>query len=191
MLSTILSSYWAKVLSVEVEQKTDFLLSLFASIIATLGLSLLLIREQRRSLRPSDLATLYLLASLLCDIAYLTLPSTVAEYSHTSRLIFVRFFVYSVLLALECCTKRPESEVLRNHQDPEELHGILSRVLLTWINPILLRGYKSILVNQDMPNLSQDMKPEGTRTAILKEWSRCGQSSNLAPLIVLILIQLP
>jgi ATP-binding cassette, subfamily C (CFTR/MRP), member 1 len=88
--------------------------------------------------------------------------------------VLLRFCVHSVLLALECCTKRPESNALKKHHGPEEIHGILSRVLLTWINPILLQGYQNILINQDMPHLRQDMKPEVTRMAMLSAWSRRG-----------------
>ncbi|KAH8689022.1 putative ABC transporter [Talaromyces proteolyticus] len=58
------------------------------------------------------------------------------------------------------------------HQSPEELHGVLSRVFLIWINRVLLRGYKNILVNQDAPPLSPDTKPEVTRRRMLSAWSQ-------------------
>ncbi|KAH3540206.1 hypothetical protein KXV64_006099 [Aspergillus fumigatus] len=61
---------------------------------------------------------------------------------------------------------------VNEHQPPEELYGILSRLLFIIINPILLRGYKSILVGRDLPTLSQGMKPEFTRKAILQAWSQ-------------------
>lgn len=83
--------------------------------------------------------------------------------------------MHSALLILECCVQgRPAFSELNKQQSPEELYGVLGRVLFTWINPILLRGYRGILVNQDSPPLGQDMKPEFTRKAILQAWSQRG-----------------
>jgi hypothetical protein len=83
--------------------------------------------------------------------------------------------MHSALLVLECCAKgRPAFSGLNKQQSPEELYGVLGRVLFTWINPILLRGYRGILVNHDSPPLGQDMKPEFTRKAILQAWSQRG-----------------
>lgn len=174
MLSVILLSYWTKVSILDVQHKTTFLVSLFASILAALGLSLLLLQEQQRSHKASDLATLYLLASILCDVVHLTMPSDTARHTNTSRPVLLRCCMHSALLVLECRAKRPAFSALSKHQPPEELYGILSRVLFTWINPILLQGYKNILVDQDLPSLSRDMKPEFTRQAILQTWSQLG-----------------
>ncbi|KAE8384470.1 P-loop containing nucleoside triphosphate hydrolase protein [Aspergillus alliaceus] len=173
LLSLILSSYCTKVSRLDVQHKAIFLASLFASIPAALGLSVLLLQEQQRSQRPSDLARLYLLSSILCDAVHLATPSKIARHANTLRPVLLRCCMHSALLVLECCAKgRPAFSELNKQQSPEELCGVLSRVLFTWINPILLRGYRGILVNQDSPPLGQDMKPEFTRKAILQAWSQ-------------------
>lgn len=156
----------------------NFSVSLFVSTLAAVSLSLLFLLEQQRSHKASDLATLYLLASVLCDVVYLSMPSEGATYPIVSRPMLLRCCMHSALLVLECCIKRPTVTILSRKQHPEELNGILSRVLFTWINPILLRGYKNIFLSQDMPSLSQNMKPEFTRRAILKAWSRRGKSGT-------------
>lgn len=149
------------------------------SIFAALCLSLLLLQEQRLSDRASDLTTLYLLASTLCDVIILAAPSSVARYAHISRTVLFLCCIHSTLLLLECCVKRRKAlDEFSTPSSPEERHGILSRVFFVWINPILLRGYTSILVNQDLPSLSRYMKPELTRETIIKSWSQRGQSKS-------------
>ncbi|KAK0708156.1 putative ABC transporter [Lasiosphaeris hirsuta] len=57
-------------------------------------------------------------------------------------------------------------------QSPEECSGILSKAFFFWINPILARGYRNILIQHDLPHLSRDMRPEAIREGILKAWSQ-------------------
>jgi ATP-binding cassette, subfamily C (CFTR/MRP), member 1 len=116
---------------------------------------------------------------MLCDIIILAAPSHVAKHAHFSSTILFRCCVHSTLLLLECCVKRSKAlDESSTPSSPEERHGILNRAFFIWINPILLRGYTSILVNQNLPTLSQYMKPKLTREAIIKSWSQRGQSKS-------------
>lgn len=146
--------------------------SLSASLVAALGLSLLLFLEQRRSAAPSDLAVLYLLASAGCEIMLLTMP---AQGYANPRPTVIRLFLYSALLLLETAGKG----CVRQGESPEESHGVLSRAFFTWINPILLRGYRTILVEDDMPPVRSDMRPDRTREAMLRAWNGRGMHGSL------------
>lgn len=174
MLSIILLSYWTEVSILDAQHKINFLTSLLASTLAALGLSLLLLLEQQRSSKPSDLATLYLLASILCDVVYMTMPTEAADQTNTFRPVLLRCSVHLALLVLESRAKHPAFSVVSKDQSPEELHGVLSWILFIWINPILLRGYGNVLVDKDLPSLNRDIKPEFTRNAILQTWSQRG-----------------
>lgn len=132
--------------------------------------------EQRRAPQGSDAATLYLLASILCDVALLTTPSKPTDYQNTFPPIIFRCSLYLVLLVLECWPVPSALGALANDQSPEELRGALSNVLFVWINPILVRGYRNLLVNDDVPVLNQDTRAQSTRHAILHSWSERGQS---------------
>lgn len=171
----ILSSSWLELFDLDVQQKTEYLGSLCVSILAALCLSLLLLQEQKRCNRSSDLTTLYLLSSTLCDVIILAASSSAARYAHISLMVLLRCCIHSTLLVLECCTKRRKAlDEYSTPSSPEERHGILNRIFFIWINPILLRGYTSILVNQDLPTLNQSMKPEFTREAMIESWSQRG-----------------
>jgi ATP-binding cassette subfamily C (CFTR/MRP) protein 1 len=163
-----------KVSILDAQQKLNFLASLFASQLAALGLGLLLLLEQQRSLKPSDLALLYLIASILCDAVYITMPLETARQTSTSHPVIFRCFMHLALLILESRTRHPAFSTVSEGQSPEEVYGVLSRVLFTWINPILFRGYKNVLGDKDLPSLSRDIKPEFTRNAMLQAWSRRG-----------------
>ncbi|TGO85301.1 hypothetical protein BPOR_0410g00020 [Botrytis porri] len=168
LLSFLLLAY---VVTVNVKHEVVFVVSLLASSSAAFGLSLLLVLENKRSLKPSDLAVLYLVSSIVCDVL-LTMPQKIRALSRASQPVLARCVIHSTLLVLESCDKRPSLSNSSNLQSPEESHGVLSRVLYTWINPILFHGYTNILIDQDLPPLSQDMKAEFTRKAMVQAWSR-------------------
>jgi ATP-binding cassette, subfamily C (CFTR/MRP), member 1 len=170
-LSFLLLTY---VTTVPLQHEIILVASLLASSVAALGLSLLLLLEQQRALKPSDLAVLYLVPSIVCDVLLLTMPSGILTIFSASRLVLARCFIHLVLLVLECCNKRHSIGIYSNLQSPEELHSVFGRLLYIWINPILLQGYRNILVIQDLPFLTQDMGPEFTRNAIIDTWSRRG-----------------
>ncbi|TVY42741.1 ABC transporter [Lachnellula subtilissima] len=172
LLSVKLLSYLTKFSASDKQHDTIFFVSLLISLLAALGMSVLLFLEQQRSQKPSDLATLYLLASILCDVVVLTMPSGAAERMEVSRPVLIRCCMHAAVLLFECCGKRSAFSAGNKHQSPEELSGILSRAFFTWINPVLLQGYRNILIDQDLPPLGEDMKPEVTRKAILQIWSQ-------------------
>ncbi|KFY45085.1 hypothetical protein V495_03127 [Pseudogymnoascus sp. VKM F-4514 (FW-929)] len=171
-LSIILLAYLVELLTSSVDHDMSLVASLVGSLSAALGLSSLLFLEQRRSPRPSDLATLYLVASILCDIILLTVPSGNTTHTKAWRAVLVRCLMHVALLTLESLGNRSAFSVFGKPQSPEELNGVLNRAFFAWINPILLQGYKNILVDQDLPPLSRDLKPKATRQSMLQAWNQ-------------------
>lgn len=149
--------------------------SLSASLAAALGLSLLLFLEQRRSAGPSDLAVLYLLACVGSDVMLLTMPAQGFAGPRVQKPAVMRLSLYSALLLLETAGKGCD----RLGESPEESHGVLSRAFFTWINPILLKGYRTILVQDDLPPVRSDMRPERTREAMIRAWNERGRHYSL------------
>ncbi|PYI35295.1 putative ABC transporter [Aspergillus indologenus CBS 114.80] len=81
--------------------------------------------------------------------------------------------MHTTLFIIELCTPRcSNSDSVTKEQSPEECRGLISRTLFLWINPILLQGYKSILSQEHVPPLGQDMNPAITRQSILDTWSQ-------------------
>lgn len=155
--------------------------SLLASLAAALSLGLLLTAEQAKTGRPSDIATLYLLASVGCDVLLATLPSGDGTRAGVSSPVLVRLVSCSALLGLE--TTRPPGQFAGQDLSPEECSGVLSRVFFTWINPTLVRGYQKILAHKDIPRLRRDMKPALTREVMIRRWDQRGMPARQAKLL--------
>ncbi|KAL2127939.1 hypothetical protein VTI74DRAFT_9944 [Chaetomium olivicolor] len=159
------------------ELEPFLLLSLATSLIAALGLNLLLYLEQCQASRPSDLATLYLLASVLCDLVALTVPSTVRRPPPA------RCLLHALLLALECFVSRANPPgTPRKRQAPEDESGILSKLFFAWINPLLLRGHRSLLLSYDLPPLTRDLSAKLSRQAMIESWNRRARPETRAAL---------
>lgn len=162
------------VATVPVQNETILVASVLASSFAAFGLSFLSVLEQQQPPKPSGFAVLYLFASIVCDVLLLTMPSGILVVFRALHPVLARCFIHLVLLVLECCDKRQSFSTSSNSQSPEELHSVFGRLLYTWINPILLQGFRNILIDQDLPALSRDMGPEFTRNSIIQTWSRRG-----------------
>lgn len=165
---------WTRIFVIHNQPPVLFLISLSGSILSSLGISLLILLEHQRISESSTAATLYLLGSSICDIIYLTMPLQAARQAHSTAPLVSRCLMYTLLLMLE---SRPKSSVINadnEFQSPEERHGILSRIIFAWIHPFLLKGYRNMFVDKDLPFLSRDIKPELTTDAMLSAWSQRG-----------------
>lgn len=183
--------YWRKLPSIKSQDTDNPRFSLFTSIFAALGLSLLQFVEQQRPHRLSTLTAPYLLASISCDIIYLSTSSNIAPNATISRAVLFRCCLQSMLLIFHYTTTHLSTlEVTHSNRPPQEIHSLLSQQLFLWINPILLRGYKGIFTKADMPPLDQEIMPESTRKAMVETWSQRGQQELPVAIIFLLLIRL-
>ncbi|KAI8946261.1 putative ABC transporter [Xylaria longipes] len=194
-LAIILALNWIQVYISDIPLQRSFLVSLLTSSLASMGLSLLYSRQNYRLCKRSHLSTLYLLAVTLDDGIYLTMPSGTGRFgvlAKASPTILVRFGGHLVLLTLECITDYLYLSLRgRNrNQSPDEMHGLLSRILFSWMIPILRRGYSNILTNRDLPPLSRAMKPYLTRRQILQAWSKRGLPISPQPSVLVRLLGL-
>lgn len=142
------------------------------------GLCILLFLEQLRASGPSDSATLYCLASIIIDTIFIWKPLDASYAPEPRRIVLIRCLAHTCLLALELRTKSPAYDRDGVRLSPEERHGILNKVVFAWINPVLAQGYSRILSEEDMPVLSQDIKPEHYRKLMIRLWSQRGKLEN-------------
>ncbi|KAK2041784.1 P-loop containing nucleoside triphosphate hydrolase protein [Colletotrichum somersetense] len=148
------------------------LYSAIASLIACVGLAPLLFLEHNRSLKPSDLAIVYLLLSLACDLAEsgtteygdATFPSIVLRISNLC--------IKALLLIVECRRKRTIPKHRHGQWSPEELANILDRTFFWWINPILALGNRHVLTGDNLPPLCQELSSRPLRQRALQVWDQ-------------------
>lgn len=145
--------------------------------IADIGLGFLLVVHQRRSRRSSDLVVLYLLASVACDAVYLAMPSVKPQSTQYLRAVMFRCFSHTLLSVIECCGHRQNAYAFGQlqSQSAEDERNILDRTFFTWINPILIRGYKKLLDFDQIPPLCNHMRADSTRRRMIEACSQRGK----------------
>ena len=171
MFSFTSASYWSNIQLLYIQYKSSFPPPLVASAFTACVLIMRLMLEKQQIQGLSCMIKSYLLICIVCDIAYTFLQLG----APTSYSVLLRCCVHSVLLICRRRVGSPISGHRSRHHAPEELHSSLGRVFYSWINPILHKGYRNNLLGQDIPPLSQDVRPAKIRTAITFSWSQRGQ----------------
>ncbi|OOQ83629.1 putative multidrug resistance protein [Penicillium brasilianum] len=104
----------------------------------------------------------------------LTLPS--------SNLEIVSLILITIILMLEMSLLVTESqskvEILKppyKSLTPEELTGVLGRLLFWWINPILKEGYHSFLTLDDLPKVDPKLSSRLLRKRLILAWNQRSQ----------------
>jgi len=132
--------------------------------------------DHERSIRPSLVLTIYLILSILTDIARSrTLWLMGVEYT-IPILMTCATVNYAVLLVLECTDKRSILKPTYQGLSKEITSSPLSRATFFWLNSLLLKGYKRILTIWDLLPLDPALQSENLHRKLDKTW-REGRSS--------------
>ncbi|KAF4874091.1 ABC transporter atnG [Colletotrichum siamense] len=156
---------------------TEFDIGQFAAIASFLACILLcplLYLEHSRSVRPSDLAIIYLLVSLACDATEFWLAYEGGKLYNDDAL-YMSIANLALKLVLIFAGSRGKASILRNtgeQSSPEEVGGVLSRTFFWWINPILARGNKFVLSGDSLPSLHTELSSEVLRRRALRCWDQ-------------------
>ncbi|RKK45575.1 hypothetical protein BFJ67_g8595 [Fusarium oxysporum f. sp. cepae] len=138
-----------------------------ASFTATTLLGPLLYMEHMRSVRPADLAVIFLLVSLACDAA-----NALQEGFDTWILPATQLALKLLLVATESRSKQGLLKSPYGSQAPEQLAGILSRTFFWWINPMLALGNRIMLSGDDLPLIDDQLSSKQLRHRGLKAWDK-------------------
>lgn len=138
-----------------------------ASFTATTLLGPLLYMDHMRSVRPADLAVIFLLVTLVCDAA-----NALQEGLDTWILPATQLALKLLLVATESRSKQGLLKSPYDSQAPEQLAGILSRTFFWWINPILALGNRIMLSGDDLPLVDDQLSSKQLRHRGLKAWDK-------------------
>lgn len=143
------------------------------SFVASLVFFVLSYAEHARSPRPSSILNAYLLVSLLLDGAILR-TFWMSDLATPVRAVFTALFALKAcLLVLEAREK--VGFIIRNEEqqrNPEITSGLYSRGLLSWLNPLLLDGFRRLLKPADLYALDKSMKADALNAKFWKAWDR-------------------
>ncbi|KAH8757146.1 P-loop containing nucleoside triphosphate hydrolase protein, partial [Hyaloscypha sp. PMI_1271] len=147
-------------------------LSVITSFISYIGLCPLLLLEHTRSIKPSDLAVVYLLASLACDAAELGTITSQDVTFPVALGVIAKLCIKFLILVVE---SRGKGGMLRRQYGqcpPEQLAGVLSRTFFWWVNSILAKGSRDILTGGSLPLVDHKLSSKLLRHRALKAWDQ-------------------
>lgn len=156
---------------------TASLPSAILSFVVALAIFPLSYLEHNRSIRPSTLLEVYLLASLLFSI-----PQARTLFLRHDDLQLSAVFVATsgAMLIVWVLEARVKTKHLRNqykNYPPEATQGILNRTFFWWLNSLFVKGFKTLLSLDDLYEIPASMSSERLRDDMQDAWNRwCKQN---------------
>lgn len=149
------------------------------NVLCTVLVVVLVVVENRRTIRPSSVLILYLLSTLIVDAILLRTLLLQGHELLTVSLLPASIACKAILLFLEHLP-RTFPEKTKHEYSPEELSGILGRVVFWYMNPLLRLGNKKILALDDLYPLNHEFRSESLELSIEAIWKGC-KSPLLCP----------
>lgn len=149
------------------------------SLVSTLGIAVFSYIEHRHTVRPSTLLGLFLLCTLLFDIAHTrTLWLRALDWSGRilATVSTAAAAVKATVFVLEAISKRrflqPEYRVC----PPEATSGIFNRSFFIWLNPLFRSGFSQVLDIDHLFVLDKHLEAAYCRRLFLTAKGKCGLS---------------
>ena len=127
--------------------------------------------EHRRTLRPSFLITIFLLTSLLCDLARVRTIWMLDAKNPIPALTTVSWVARLVMLLVESYEKRGIL-IKDNNYSPEMLAGAINRAFFFWLMPLFKIGYHRNLIMDDLFLVDEKMRAESVHAKLTAEWEK-------------------
>jgi len=143
--------------------------------VASLAICVVSFLEHGRSVKPSTLLTLYLLAAVCCEV--LLLPSLYRYYGGTAMppILTAAVGLKFILLVIESLSKRSYLREPYQGLPVEQTVSVLSRATLFWANDIILLGNSKLLSVSDLPELDDALRSKDLRTRMEAAWDKTGK----------------
>jgi ATP-binding cassette subfamily C (CFTR/MRP) protein 1 len=149
----------------------------YLSLLRALAVVVLVWLEHTRSIRPSTLILIYVLAALFVDIVQAR-TLLIRGYSlPVSGLLWAGIAVKATLLLLESLSKQSCFKSSKETYSPEEVSGVFSRSVFWWLNSLFIRGSKDIVAPKDLFPLDHDLSSERLQLRVIHAWEKCKQKS--------------
>ena len=131
--------------------------------------------EHGRSVKPSTLLILYLLASVICEGVFLRSIYLNHGNSFTPAIHAAAFGLKLLLLVLESRNKRNYLRGPYKELPVEQTGSDLNRAFLVWVNNLILLGNSKLLTYPDLPCLDDGLKSRSLRVRMEEVWDKTGK----------------
>ncbi|KAI1805949.1 P-loop containing nucleoside triphosphate hydrolase protein [Daldinia bambusicola] len=158
--------------------RTYFHASQGLQIAAVLMLCVLSFLEHQRSMRPSSVITLYLIACITRDFLEISDMLQGQGSRFMQDPILAQITLEAALLVAENLEKEQTKEYSGQYVSPEEKSGLLGRIFFWWINPVLVEGYHNVLLNSNLPAVDSELLSRPIRAAAIHAWEKRPRPEN-------------
>ncbi|KAH8693633.1 ATPase-like protein [Talaromyces proteolyticus] len=162
---------WVK-LAITLVPNAFFTSSMAVELVSSLSVAAVSFIEHSRSPRPSILLHVYLLVTILLDIAQvrtLWLASTSPDDIRVTGLVTAEVVVKACLLLVESRSKARWTRWDQKQHSPEETSGLFGLAAFVWIDSLFMSGFKKVLTINDLLPLDKSMATESLERAL---WDR-------------------
>lgn len=140
-----------------------------------LGILVLSPLEHLRNLKPSTLLQVYLLLTLLFDIAICRTIWLIGADLAIQRVFAACVSLKFVLFCLEVVEKRHWLKPKYSHLKSEAIGGFVNLSVFWWLNGIFLDGFHKILVLADIEGIEEAHRAEALEHNLREVWSKIPQ----------------
>ncbi|MCJ1286054.1 hypothetical protein MMC26_005396 [Xylographa opegraphella] len=157
------------------------------SVLDACSLAVLSGLEHKRAIRPSMLISIYLLFSIILDVAQARTLWLRAASSTIAGLFTAGVALKTFILVLETFEKRSFLRAPYRAYPPEALGGVLNTTIFWWINSLLRKGYRAVIVVDDLFDTDEALTSDTLGKTLLSVWARQGRNGRYALLRAILL----
>lgn len=138
--------------------------------------------EHTRSVRPSTLICVYLVASMVFDIVQARTLFLMGDSLAISVTLCCNIASKMAVLFLEAGEKRAYLSVPYNSYPPETIASTFNRTFLWWLNRIFLTGFRKVMTLDDLRSTTSELRSKRPAKRLRESWRfRCRGHSQLLP----------
>ncbi|QKX58862.1 uncharacterized protein TRUGW13939_05990 [Talaromyces rugulosus] len=156
-------------------------------LISAFVIALLSHLEHKKSIRPSFLTSLYILVTLIFDIARARTHWLLRQHDAVAATLAAIVALKLVMLILESMEKRSILIPIYKGSSTESTGGLFNRALFCWLNPLLLKGFMSVLSVDELFPISENLSSIEVTEQIQAGWNTSNKRGKnaLAKAVVL------
>ena len=138
--------------------------------------------EHTKSVRPSTLICVYLVASIVFDAVQTRTLFITGNDLAISVTLCCSIAIKMTVLFLEASEKRAYLRVPYNSYPPETIASTFNRTFLWWLNRIFLTGFRKVMTLDDLRSTTSELRSKEPAKRLRKSWSsRCRDHSQVLP----------
>lgn len=154
------------------------------TIVCYIVLMLVSFFEHTRSIRPSTILVVYIGLSLLLDIAQVRTLFLIPQLGAIPQVSLSRFVVKFIILILETFEKRRMILPGWKTSSPEATGSVINRSLFIWLNKLLAKGFRTVLMVDSLPQLDNEILSASAPNALMTKWRQGRSNLTKVPLVI-------